>query len=83
MAWRKRTGCELLCSNSSPDRHLGERLARGGLPLEEALSICRQIAAGLEAAHERGVIHRDIKPANVMITPVRTGQDSGLRAGET
>jgi serine/threonine protein kinase len=48
---------------------LAERLARGPLPVEEALSVCIQIAAGLEAAHERGVIHRDLKPANVKLRP--------------
>jgi eukaryotic-like serine/threonine-protein kinase len=47
---------------------LAQRISKGALPLEEALAICRQIAEGLEAAHEKGVIHRDLKPANVMIT---------------
>ena len=47
---------------------LQARLSKGALPLEDALELCRQIAEGLEAAHEKGVIHRDLKPANVMIT---------------
>jgi serine/threonine-protein kinase len=41
---------------------------KGPLPLETAAAYGRQIAAGLEAAHEKGVIHRDLKPANVKIT---------------
>jgi WD40 repeat protein len=42
---------------------------KGPLPLDEAIAIARQIAAGLEAAHERGIIHRDLKPANIKLTP--------------
>ena len=48
---------------------LAEQLASGPLPVEDALSICAQIACGLEAAHDAGVIHRDLKPANVKIRP--------------
>ena len=48
---------------------LATRLGRGALPLEEALEVCRQIAAALEAAHERDIVHRDLKPGNVMLTP--------------
>jgi len=47
---------------------LSERIARGPIPLDEALSIARQTAEALEAAHEKGVVHRDLKPANVMVT---------------
>ncbi len=44
---------------------LADELARGPLPMREALDAARQIADGLEAAHESGVVHRDLKPANV------------------
>ena len=59
---------------------LETRIERGPLPLEEALEIGRQVADGLEAAHEKGVVHRDIKPANIMIDAKRraTIMDFGL-----
>ena len=56
---------------------LGQKLAKlrvldpqsSGLPLDEVLTVARQIAEALEIAHDKGIIHRDLKPANVTITP--------------
>ena len=48
---------------------LAERIAHGPVPLDESLSIARQITEALEAAHERGIIHRDLKPANIKLRP--------------
>jgi len=48
---------------------LAARIARGPIPVDEALPIARQVANALEAAHERGIIHRDLKPANIKVRP--------------
>jgi serine/threonine protein kinase/Tol biopolymer transport system component len=48
---------------------LADRLDRGPLPVHDALEIAIEIASGVEAAHEAGVIHRDLKPDNIKLTP--------------
>ncbi len=46
---------------------LSVRIARGAMPVDDALQIARQIAQAFEAAHEQGIIHRDLKPANIKV----------------
>jgi len=52
-----------------PGQTLAERIAKGPLKLQEALTIALQIAEAVAAAHEHGVVHRDLKPGNIKITP--------------
>ena len=58
---------------------LEERIERGALPLEEAISVFLQIAEGLEAAHEKSIVHRDLKPANVKLASGDSGSDGRVK----
>ncbi len=63
-------GTSYLVMELVPGETLQERVKReGAIPIEEALTIAKQIAEALEAAHEKGIIHRDLKPANIKVTP--------------
>ncbi|HET9251745.1 MAG TPA: protein kinase [Candidatus Eisenbacteria bacterium] len=64
-----RSGSRLLILERVEGETLASRIRRGPLAVFDALAIAEQIAAALQAAHERGVVHRDLKPANVMVTP--------------
>ena len=62
---------------------LAQRIARGTIPVEEALAIAAQVAEGLEAAHGAGIVHRDLKPANIKLRADGTVKvlDFGLAKG--
>jgi serine/threonine-protein kinase len=62
------TAVRFLAMELAEGEDLSERLKRGAIPVDEALSIARQIAEALEAAHEKGIVHRDLKPANVKVS---------------
>jgi eukaryotic-like serine/threonine-protein kinase len=62
-------GQRFLVMELVPGQTLADRLRHGPLPTRDALDISRQIAEGLEVAHDAGIVHRDLKPANVKVTP--------------
>ncbi len=62
-------GVDFLVMELIPGRTLAELLEQGPVPASELLPLALQLAEGLAAAHERGVVHRDLKPANILVTP--------------
>ena len=60
-------GLHLLVMELVEGHDLSQRIARGPIPIDEALPIATQVAEALEAAHEEGIIHRDLKPANIKV----------------
>ena len=60
-------GQRALVMELASGEELATRIARGKIPLEEALRIALAIAEALEAAHDKGIIHRDLKPANIKL----------------
>jgi serine/threonine protein kinase len=65
--FEKSAGTHALVMELVEGEDLSQHIARGVLPLDEALPIAKQIAEALEAAHEQGIIHRDLKPANIKV----------------
>jgi Tol biopolymer transport system component len=66
-AIEKSAGATALVMELVEGDDLSQRIARGAIPIDEALPIAKQIAEALEAAHEQGIIHRDLKPANIKV----------------
>src|ERR1700675_3517464 len=65
----ERGGVTALVMELVEGEDLSQRIARGPIPIDEALPIAKQSAEALETAHEQGIIHRDLKPANIKVRP--------------
>ena len=65
--FEKSSGMHALVMELVEGDDLSQRIAKGAIPLDEALPITKQIAEALEAAHEQGIIHRDLQPANIKV----------------
>jgi serine/threonine protein kinase/Tol biopolymer transport system component len=64
----KTDGGEFLVLELVDGDTLDTRIARGPIPVEDALVVAAQIAEALEAAHDKGIVHRDLKPSNIALT---------------
>jgi Tol biopolymer transport system component len=65
--WEESTGVHAIVLELIEGPTLRDRILAGPLPIDQALGIARQIADGLEAAHDQGIVHRDLKPANIKV----------------
>ena len=74
---RRRTAGMFLAMAFYQGETLKQRIARGPMPIDEALDIAMQVARAVAAAHDAGIVHRDIKPANIMLT--RRGERQAAR----
>ena len=63
----ERGGVSALVMELVEGEDLADRIARGPIPVDEALPIASQIADALDAAHEQGIVHRDLKPSNIKV----------------
>ena len=79
MDWKRADGVTALVLELVEGPTLADRLARGPLPVPEALAIAHQIAEALDAAHEKGIVHRDLKPANIVLQSAANA--SGVPSG--
>jgi Tol biopolymer transport system component len=65
--FEKSAGMSALAMELVEGEDLSQRIAGSAIPIDEALTIARQIAEALDAAHEQGIVHRDLKPANIKL----------------
>lgn len=66
-AFGEENGCPYLAMEYLPGGSLKDLLRQGPLPFDRAADVVRQVALGVQAAHEAGIVHRDLKPANVLL----------------
>ena len=65
-------GVDFLVMEYLDGETLAQRLEKGALPLDQALTVAIEIADGLDKAHRQGIVHRDLKPGNIMLTKTGT-----------